>query len=136
MFSKYVFTDRLSKPHRVYILMGITSPLAISAFVLALLAGDLIHAGLFGFVSLVWSVRGLYFARRFFRHGEIHVSGETRRYRHRTFRKTLFLFVLLASIAALVVAILFGSPLYFVLTDLWGIIMSGSEFIFVSVLTQ
>ena len=127
----------MSKAHKLYILVGITWPIAVSTIVSALSAGYPLDAGIFGFLSVSWSVFALYLAWEFFRPkktDKTHRATEVtpRHKRLMLFERTVFLFVLLIAIALLFIVIIGGSRLYFALGASWWIVVSGGHLFYVS----
>ena len=131
-------SNRISKAHKLYILVGITFPLAVSAIVLALAAGAIGFAGVFIVGSAGWSVFALNLARRRKETDKTRsiVEETPRHIRSKRFLKTVSFLILLAAITTLVFVIIYSSYLFLVLATLWWIIVNGSEFVFVSILTD
>ncbi len=116
-------------------------PLAVLTIVSALRQGYLLSAGTFGVASASWSVFALYSAWKFSRRQETdkphRTAEETPRHRRwMGFVKTTCLLILSVVVIRLVTVMVYGSPLHSALAALWWIIVYGSEFIFVSLLTD
>jgi Ca2+/Na+ antiporter len=141
MLQKYTYSNNISKASKLYILLSITLPLAVSTIVLAWAEDNMIFAIIFIVMAASWSVFALYSARKVSGRKETdkahHIVKETPRYRRRKrFVKTASLLILVVAIAMLVMVIIYDRPLYFALAALWWIIANGSEFIFVRILTD
>jgi uncharacterized membrane protein len=139
MLNKYIYVNHL-RTGKLYILVGITLPLAVSTIVLALAAGNLVFAGVFVVASGSWSAFALYLARKLSRRNETdkahRIMEETPPHRRRNrFFKISSLLILIVAIAMLIMVIIYSRPLYFALAALWWILVNGSEFVFVSVIT-
>ncbi|MFC1990446.1 hypothetical protein ACFLVW_07880 [Chloroflexota bacterium] len=116
-------------------------PIAIAAVVLAWAEGELVFVGIFIVGAASWSMYALYLAQKFSRRKETDkahriMEEAPRRRRRNRFFKVSSLLILVVAIAMLVMVIIYGRPLYFALAALWWIIVNGSEFIFVPILTD
>ena len=127
----------MSQAHKLYILVGITLPLAVLTIVLALREGDLSSVGTFGVASAGWSVFALYSAWNF---SERQKTGKTHHAievtpRHRRLmllEKAFCLLFLLSAVALLFIVIIGDSRLYLVLRASWLIMVSGGHLFYVS----
>jgi len=128
---------RMSKAHKLYILVGITLPLAVSTIVLASREGYLLIACTFGIASVSWSILALYSAWKFSERQKTdntHRTAEvTPRYRRlMLLEKTSCLLLLLSAVALLFIVIIGGSRLYLALGASWWIMVSGGHLFYVS----
>jgi len=128
---------RMSKAHKLYILVGITLPLAVSTIVLSSREGYVLIACTFGVASVSWSVLALYSAWKFSKRQKTdntHRMAEvTLRHRHlMLFEKISCLLLILSAVALLFIVIIGGSRLYLALGASWWIIVSGGHLFYVS----
>ncbi len=138
MFQKYTHSNSMSKASKLYILVGVTLPLAVSTVVLTLVAGNLQLAATFTAVSASWSAYALYLARKFSSRQKIdktHYTAEKTPQNRSLmrFEKIACLIILPIAIALLVGVIIYGAQLHFALGALWWIITSAGQLFYVSI---
>lgn len=132
-----VYAKHMTKERRIYILVAIATLLAFSMVVLGWSEGYPALAVLYGIVSAVWDIFALRLARK------LHALQETEEEQHtanetppRRRSKGFCLVMLLVGIIALPVVLFYRVPSIISLFFLWLIIVNGSEFVFVRVLTD
>jgi len=141
MFQTRTYLNKMSKASKIYILVAVTLPLAVSSVVLHLSEGNLLSALLFSIAPTFWSMFALYMAWRYSKNKQIEkpqlVNDKIPRnmWLNRLL-KTSCLLILFIAMIFLITAITLGSHLSSTLSALWFIIVNGSEFIFVNILTD
>ena len=141
MLYKYLFTDRLSRAHKLCILVAVAVPLAIAAGVLAWIRGNLGYAIFYDACALGWSVLVTTKAWKIYRRRDtdkirLAVVRTLRRRRMMVLERTLWLLVLMGGIASLVKALASNAAFYLVLWTVWLIIVGGGHFLFVRPVTD
>lgn len=134
---KALFSNSISQERRLYILVGITLPLAVLTIALLLREGNLSNAVTFSVASASWSVFALYSAWKFSRRQKTdkkhHAAEVTPRHRRSMLlEKTICPLFLLSTTALLFRVIISGSPLYLALGPVWWIIVSSGHLFYVS----
>ena len=132
-------SKHVSNARRLYILVGITLPLAILTIVLASREGYQLIAGTFGVASASWSIFALYSAWKFSERQKTDNTYRTAEVtpRHRRLvllEKTSCLLLLLSAVALLFIVIIGGSRLYLALGASWWIMVSSGHLFYVSLL--
>ncbi len=139
MFQKYTYSNGIGKARKLYILVGITLPLAVPKIVLAWAEGNLRSAVPFFALSASWSIFVVYSAWRLSRQERKDKAYHTAEVAHQhrrliIFEKIVSIIVLIGATALLVGAIISHSHLHFILGALWWIITSGGQLFYVSIM--
>jgi Na+/melibiose symporter-like transporter len=130
------------KKRRLFILMAVVIPLAVVIVVLDWEEGYLVGGGFRVVVSLLWTIVAMYLVWKLSRPQEkvkekIPTLAEVRRHiRNRRFASIFCFIMLLLWVLSFISDTILGHPWYLFLTDLWWIIVLGSEFVFVTVFTN
>lgn len=136
MLQKYTHSNSKGRAKGIYILVGISLPVAISSIVLAWAEGDLKSASTYAIMSLSWSAFALYSAWKLTNRQQPdnkHYANKGATRRKRLFEKIISWIILPFAIAWLIGVIIYGPHLYFALRAIWWIIISAGQLFYVSI---
>ena len=130
----------MSKARRLYVLIAVSTPLAVSSVAVAWTQGNVAGIIVWGATSAYWTIKLLRLAQQssilHTTEDELQTAHKTSRHRYHYAKRLFAGSMSIAAIIGLLVRFLFPIPLDVILFLLWLLTIYGSEFVFVPVLTD